>query len=98
MTAAARRHEAQADATETEQARRFAEAMDAVRFAEKLEAETGLSVDGEPTSEWVGCEWFALCDHPAAGVVKHPVLGDVPTCERCASQHGLTLEQRGGEG
>jgi hypothetical protein len=40
------------------------------------------------------CEWFALCDHPAAGVVKHPVLGDVPTCARCAQQHGLALEQR----
>ena len=38
-----------------------------------------------------GCEWFALCDHPADGVVSHPVLGDVPTCERCATKLDLDL-------
>lgn len=29
------------------------------------------------------CEWFALCDHEATTVRRHPILGDVPICERC---------------
>lgn len=37
------------------------------------------------------CEWFALCDHASAGVVRHPILGDVPTCERCATKLDLEL-------
>ena len=35
------------------------------------------------------CEWFAMCDHEAIGVVSHPVLGDVPICQRCADNMGL---------
>lgn len=36
------------------------------------------------------CEWFALCDRPSDGyVVDHPVLGEVPTCDHCASAHNL---------
>lgn len=35
------------------------------------------------------CEYFALCDRPADGVYAHPVIGDVPTCERCAAVVGL---------
>lgn len=38
------------------------------------------------------CEWFALCDNEAAGVVKHPALGNVPTCRRCADRLGLKVE------
>lgn len=38
------------------------------------------------------CGWFAMCDRPAAGVVAHPVLGPVPTCEPCATDHDLDLE------
>jgi hypothetical protein len=30
-----------------------------------------------------GCEWFALCPRPATGTTPHPVLGDVPTCDKC---------------
>jgi hypothetical protein len=37
------------------------------------------------------CEWFALCTRPASGVVAHPILGNVPTCARCAARHELTL-------
>ena len=29
------------------------------------------------------CMWFALCDRPATGTTPHPILGDVPTCDRC---------------
>lgn len=31
----------------------------------------------------VYCEWFALCDHDAAMLRHHQVLGYVPICERC---------------
>jgi len=37
------------------------------------------------------CEWFARCDRPAAGVVDHPMLGDVPCCTPCAEKLGLNL-------
>lgn len=29
------------------------------------------------------CEWFALCDNPATTTRSHPILGDVPICDRC---------------
>lgn len=29
------------------------------------------------------CKWFALCQHPAVSVLPHPVLGEVPVCDRC---------------
>jgi hypothetical protein len=32
------------------------------------------------------CEWFALCDHPATGTMPHPILGDVPICDRCRTR------------
>lgn len=61
--------------------------------------------DAEPaTSPYVGrlmeqalstpsteCEWFAFCQNPAAGNVAHPVLGQVPTCQRCADKFELVL-------
>lgn len=39
------------------------------------------------TDGWV-CEWFALCLEPVAYLVSHPVLGQVPTCQRCAVRSG----------
>jgi hypothetical protein len=42
-----------------------------------------------PLTPWErpqGCEWFALCDRPATGFTPHPVLGSVPTCDRCATR------------
>lgn len=30
-----------------------------------------------------GCQWYALCDNPANGLRDHPVIGDVPICQRC---------------
>jgi hypothetical protein len=41
------------------------------------------------------CQWFALCANPADGVVRHPVLGDVPTCKRCAQKLDLDLVEEG---
>lgn len=29
------------------------------------------------------CEWFARCQRPATGTTRHPILGSVPTCDRC---------------
>lgn len=29
------------------------------------------------------CEWFALCANEATGSTFHPILNDVPTCDRC---------------
>lgn len=31
------------------------------------------------------CAWFAGCGRPATGSTSHPVLGSVPTCDRCAA-------------
>jgi hypothetical protein len=36
--------------------------------------------------EPVPCEWFAMCDHPATGLMAHPVLGDLPICDRCRAK------------
>jgi hypothetical protein len=30
------------------------------------------------------CMWFALCKNEAVTTVPHPILGDVPCCQRCA--------------
>lgn len=32
------------------------------------------------------CKWFALCDHPATSRQPHPILGEVPICNRCAAK------------
>lgn len=39
------------------------------------------------------CMWFAMCDRPAAGLVAHPVLTDIPTCKECADALGLTFKE-----
>lgn len=39
----------------------------------------------------MSCQYFALCDNEAVGNVVHPVLGNVPTCQRCADKLDLTL-------
>lgn len=39
------------------------------------------------------CEWFARCTNEAAGTVSHPILGEVPTCERCANLLHLTFTE-----
>lgn len=29
------------------------------------------------------CQWWALCANDATTTEHHPVLGDVPICDRC---------------
>lgn len=29
------------------------------------------------------CRWFLKCVNEATGTVWHPILGDVPVCDRC---------------
>jgi hypothetical protein len=42
----------------------------------------GLPVDFTPNDSV--CQWFAGCGRPATGTTPHPILGDVPTCDRCS--------------
>ena len=37
------------------------------------------------------CEYFAGCTRAAEGTVAHPILGQVPTCQRCADRFDLEL-------
>lgn len=37
------------------------------------------------------CDWFLLCENDPVGTVRHPVLGEVPTCRECADRHDLTF-------
>lgn len=32
------------------------------------------------------CAWFTLCDRPATTVMAHPVLREVPICDRCRTK------------
>lgn len=59
-------------------------AMDVVTKVDPAPAHVGKLTPPE-------CEWFAGCDRPAAGVVAHPVLGDVATCQVCADRFELDL-------
>lgn len=35
----------------------------------------------------LACQWFALCPNDATHTQSHPVLGDVPICERCQAKY-----------
>jgi hypothetical protein len=43
-----------------------------------------MATDAQPQPEV--CQWFALCDHPATQTRKHPILGNVPICDRCEAK------------
>jgi len=42
-----------------------------------------MGADIKLTPPFVECRWFALCDNFATSIRPHPILGDVPICERC---------------
>lgn len=33
------------------------------------------------------CQWFALCTNEAVTTEPHPILGDVPICQRCKDKN-----------
>lgn len=33
------------------------------------------------------CEWFALCANDATHTQSHPILGEVPICDRCQDKY-----------
>ena len=45
-----------------------------------------MVLDNDGQELVVLCSWFAFCDNPATVLVPHPVLDDVPTCQRCADR------------
>jgi hypothetical protein len=55
------------------------------------------SADGDvECAHGYACEWFALCDRKATGFIVHPILGDVPVCNRCRAraEEGRPAKQR----
>jgi len=37
------------------------------------------------------CQYFARCVRQAVGLVRNPMVGDVPTCAECAERMEQTL-------
>ena len=46
------------------------------------------------TKEATPCAWFAHCENDAVTTQSHPVLGEVPICERCADWYKRMKEPR----
>ena len=36
-----------------------------------------------------GCQWWASCCEPATTTRRHPLLGDVPICDRCDAKESM---------
>ncbi len=59
-------------------------------FSDKLSQRTppypdfAFVLSGAKSKKQQMCEWFQGCKNPATGQTPHPVLGQVPTCDRCA--------------
>lgn len=80
------------------------DAVGAVGAAEqqaRADHESGACRDSEWSCSYceaeaatTACEWFAWCERDAAGVVVHPILGEVPTCQICADRLDLDLDPR----
>lgn len=39
------------------------------------------------------CEWFAMCTNEATHEEPHPILGNVPCCDRCSQIGRLSPEE-----
>lgn len=68
-------------------------AMDVVTYVDPAPAHVGKLAPA-PVEHTTACEWFAWCERDAAGVVVHPILGEVPTCQICADRLDLDLDPR----
>lgn len=59
-------------------------------IAAVIDLPNGETVDGFRAAAAAGypcrCEQFAACTNAATVVLAHPVLGAVPTCDRCAAR------------
>lgn len=68
---------------EAELARSLAAVREAAVAAGRQDVADALEAMIVPT-----CQWFAGCGRPATGTTPHPILGAVPTCDRCAEFAG----------
>lgn len=41
------------------------------------------------------CQWWALCYNAATKTRPHPILGDVPICDRCDAKLERIASSRG---
>lgn len=48
----------------------------------RLDAADRVYAEGLSHHE-TSCHWFAKCPNPANGLRDHPILGQVPICQRC---------------
>lgn len=51
---------------------------------------TRYTIPMNTATEIVICQWFAMCDQEADRLIIFPILGDIPTCARCAEKLGLS--------
>lgn len=59
----------------------------AIRGTDDTDADAVAFTGDEADVFEVECAWFAGCDHTATSLEPHPVLGDVPICERCKARN-----------
>lgn len=44
------------------------------------------ATQGQPDVELGPCHWFAGCRNQATSMMAHPILGQVPICDRCRAR------------
>lgn len=44
------------------------------------------------------CAWFAKCDNISTGAMPHPIIGNVPICDRCRTLATSQADARPGRG
>lgn len=63
-----------------------------------------VTPDGQPLADWerdllglsdgetLTCQWYAMCANDATTTERHPILGDVPICQRCKDKNARLSE------